>query len=145
VHAGRALSTLASVIEAAGGLVWRTTPASSIEILVIHRPARDDWSLPKGKREGRETAVRCALREVHEETGLRCDVGPELPTARYRDRKGRAKQVRYWAMQRRSGSFRRNREVDEVRWVPIDQVDGLLAGHELAAIAGFMELRSSVA
>ena len=139
------MSNFAGVIEAAGGVVWRTTPGSGLEVLLIHRPEHDDWSLPKGKRERGETALRCAHREVQEETGLRCTVDVELPTARYRDRKGRAKQVRFWSMQRRSGSFRPNREVDQVRWVSIDRLDGILADHELVVVAGFRRLRVAVA
>ncbi len=48
-------------------------------------------------------------------------------------------------MQRRAGSFRRNREVDEVRWLPIEAAADLLADHELAVVEGFLQLRSSVA
>ncbi len=91
------------MIEAAGGLVWRTGAGGAVEVLLVHRPDRDDWSLPKGKCRPREAALRCAVREVLEETGLRCRTGAELPTARYLDRKGRSKQVRFWEMQRRSG------------------------------------------
>lgn len=124
--------------------MWRAT-AQGVEVLLIHRPERDDWSLPKGKRRRRETSLRCALREVHEETGLRCTVGPELPAARYKDRKGRSKNVRFWSMQRGSGTFHPNREVDEVRWVPIEELDGWLAAHELAVVAGFRRLHHAVA
>jgi 8-oxo-dGTP diphosphatase len=116
-----------------------------MEVLLIHRPQHDDWSLPKGKRRRGESPLRCALREVHEETGLRCTVGPELPTARYRDRKGRSKEVRFWAMQRASGTFRPNREVDAVRWVSIERLPEWLGEHELDVLAGFLRLRESVA
>src|SRR5687767_391557 len=105
------------MIEAAGGVVWRQTE-DGVQVLLVHRPRYHDWSLPKGKLESKESAAEGALREVREETGLRCELGVELVTTRYRDRKGRRKRVRYWAMQQRSGSFRPNREVDAVRWVP---------------------------
>jgi 8-oxo-dGTP pyrophosphatase MutT (NUDIX family) len=132
------------VIEAAGGLVWRSADGPSVEVLLVHRPSHGDWSLPKGKRRRRETALRCALREVREETGLRCTAGSELPAARYVDRKARDKQVRFWAMQRETGTFRPNREVDEVRWVPIEQLGEWLAAHEVAVVAGFEQLRAVV-
>ena len=48
-------------------------------MLLVHRPKYDDWTLPKGKREPGETDEECALREVEEETGLRCTLGHELP------------------------------------------------------------------
>ncbi len=117
--------------------MWRTTRKRQLEILAIHRPRYRDWSLPKGKLHRRESALDCALREVREETGLRCAVGDELPEALYEDRKGRAKHVRYWAMQELAGEFHRNREVDKLRWVRIDRAaDVLTYGHDLVVVAG---------
>ena len=115
------------------------------ELCVVHRPKYDDWSLPKGKLDRGESFEQAAVREVLEETGLRCTVGPELPTARYRDRKGRSKEVRFWAMQRGSGTFRPNREVDTVQWVAVEQLPEWLSEHELGVVAGFLRLRESVA
>ena len=73
---------------AAGGLVVRDR-GDGPELAVVHRPRYDDWSLPKGKLEPRGGWEQAALREVEEETGLRCELGRELEPARYRDRKGR--------------------------------------------------------
>ncbi len=115
------------MIEAAGGVVWRRTSSHKVKVLLVHRPRYDDWSLPKGKLDAGESARDAALREVEEETGLRCRVGEELSELRYKDRKGRAKRVRYWAMQAVDGSFEPNDEVDEVRWVPLDDVAGVLS------------------
>jgi 8-oxo-dGTP diphosphatase len=54
-----------------------------LEILLVHRPRYDDWTLPKGKAAAGESDEQCALREVEEETGLRCTLGRELaPTVR---------------------------------------------------------------
>src|SRR5207248_7107256 len=63
-----------SVIRAAGGVVVRRSRSGETEIAVIHRPAYDDWTLPKGKIEPDESPEDCALREVREETGLRCEL-----------------------------------------------------------------------
>ena len=67
---------MSSKVRAAGGVVWRRVPAG-IEVVLVHRPAYDDWALPKGKVEQRETDEEAALREVREETGLSCRLGPE--------------------------------------------------------------------
>jgi 8-oxo-dGTP diphosphatase len=113
------------LVRAAGGVITRPA-AGGIEVLVVHRPRYDDWSLPKGKAEPGEADEETAVREVEEETGLRCTLGDELPPVRYRDRKGRAKQVRYWYMtvvpdpDRPPGEaapFEPNDEVDECRWI----------------------------
>jgi 8-oxo-dGTP pyrophosphatase MutT (NUDIX family) len=123
------------VIEAAGGAIWRRTSTGGVEILLVHRPRYDDWTLPKGKLEAGETAAAAALREVFEETGLRCSPGLELPSVRYVDHDGRPKQVRYWAMQVVDGAFEPNDEVDEVRWLGIDEaVDELTYRHDRAVL-----------
>ena len=123
-QAGRAKGS--GKIRAAGGLVWRHGSAGEVEIAVVHRPAYDDWSFPKGKVMAGEEDLAAALREVEEETGLRAEPGAELATSRYVDRRGRDKTVRYWAMRPVSGRFRPNREVDELRWLPASEAIELL-------------------
>jgi len=103
-------------VHAAGGVVVREGKKGQ-KVALIHRPRYDDWSLPKGKLEEGESFEEGALREVEEETGLACELGRELSPARYRDRKGRRKVVRYWEMRALSGKFAVNDEVDELRWV----------------------------
>ena len=103
-------------VLAAGGIVWRRTDGD-VEVLVVHRPKYDDWSFPKGKLDPGETEAEAARREVEEETGLRCRLGPELGVTAYVDGKGRQKQVRYWAMTVEGGAFAPNPEVDRVRWL----------------------------
>jgi 8-oxo-dGTP diphosphatase len=115
-------STDVPVVRAAGGVVWRQGP-SGPEVLVVHRPRYDDWSLPKGKAEEGEDDLTTAHREVAEETGLNCEVGAELARIRYTDHNGRPKVVRYWAMTATNGTdtFVPNREVDKVAWLPVDE------------------------
>jgi 8-oxo-dGTP pyrophosphatase MutT (NUDIX family) len=114
------------VVQAAGGVVARRDADRGIEVLLIHRPRRDDWTFPKGKLEPGEGWKRCALREVEEETGLRCNVGDELPSTTYFDRKGRLKVVRYWIMRAPHGEATPRNEVDAVRWVSITQAARIL-------------------
>jgi 8-oxo-dGTP diphosphatase len=106
--------------------VWRRSPAGAVEILLVHRPRYDDWTVPKGKLESGEAHPAAALREVAEETGLRCALGPELVSTTYRDRRDRPKEVRYWAMTPLDGDFVPTEEVDEVRWLPVDAARSLL-------------------
>ncbi len=121
------LATETEVVQAAGGVIWRRSPAGELEVLLVHRPRYDDWTVPKGKLEPREGHAEAALREVEEETGLRCTLGPELVSTSYRDRKGRPKQVRYWAMTPAGGIFTPSEEVDEVRWAGVDAASSLLS------------------
>ena len=104
-------------VRAAGGVPVRNG-ATGVEVLVVHRPRYDDWTFPKGKRERGETDEECALREVLEETGLRCVLEDELPPTTYVDRDGRPKLVRYWRVRVVEGSVVPNDEADEARWLP---------------------------
>jgi 8-oxo-dGTP diphosphatase len=100
-----------TVVRAAGGLILRGG-----KVLLVHRPKYDDWSFPKGKCHDGESDQACALREVEEETGLRCELLDELGGTSYRDGKGRPKTVRYWRMRALDGEFVPHGEVDEIRW-----------------------------
>jgi 8-oxo-dGTP diphosphatase len=122
-------------VRAAGGVVVRATAARGIELAVVHRPRYDDWSFPKGKLHRGEGWEDGALREVTEETGLRCELGPELEPARYRDRKGRAKLVRFWQMRALGGEFVPSDEVDELRWLSPREAAALLSYDHDRALA----------
>ena len=138
------------VVRAAGGIVRRPLAGRSrirqtlrprYEIALVHRPRYDDWSLPKGKPDGDERDEDTALREVEEETGLRCALGAPVGETRYEDSRGRDKVVRYWLMEApeaaRTAPFVPNREVDEVRWLEPDEAVTLLTyPHDRALLEG---------
>jgi 8-oxo-dGTP pyrophosphatase MutT (NUDIX family) len=118
----------AAEVKASGGVVWRRAADGGLELVVVHRPRYDDWSLPKGKLDAGESWEDAALREVEEEIGLRCWLGDELPPVGYRDNKGRAKVVRYWLMEPEDGApFTPNDEVDEMRWLGVEAAADLLS------------------
>lgn len=102
-------------VWAAGGIVCDQQE----RVLLAHRPKYDDWTLPKGKLDPGETLSQCALREVHEETGFRCVLGQPAAASRYRDHKGRSKEVRYWHMTVLDGAFVANDEVDQIAWMSL--------------------------
>ena len=121
------------VVRAAGGIVLRRAPKGDWEVLIVHRPRYDDWSLPKGKADPGERDEETALREVEEETGLRCTLGVPAGRTRYRDSKGRDKVVHYWLMEPESeaaaanGAFVPNDEVDAVHWCSVAEATARLS------------------
>lgn len=117
---------LNGIVRAAGGVISRKNGAGRLEVLLVHRDEQRDWSFPKGKREPGETDEQCALREVEEETGLRCTLAGELPSVSYHDKRGRVKVVRYWAMAAIAGDAAPHNEVDAVRWLDVDAAASLL-------------------
>lgn len=108
---------LRGTVRAAGGVPWRRRDDGEIEVLLVHRPQYRDWTFPKGKVEEGETDEQAALREVEEETGLRCELGGELARTIYTDLKLRVKTVRYWEMKPPDGDGSARHEVDEIAWL----------------------------
>ncbi len=127
-------------VRAAGGLITRPGAAGDLEVLVVHRSRYGDWSFPKGKLDKGETFEDAALREVAEETGLVCRLVTELAAIRYRDAAHRPKIVRYWHMVPVEGDiddYVYNKEIDDLRWVPIEQAPALLSyRHDREVLAG---------
>jgi 8-oxo-dGTP diphosphatase len=111
-----------SIVRAAGGVVVRDG-----DVVLVHRPKYDDWTFPKGKADADETDEACALREVHEETGLHCELDAELPSTEYVDSRGRPKRVRWWRMHAvADDGFAPNDEVDELLWAAAEDASTLL-------------------
>jgi 8-oxo-dGTP diphosphatase len=124
---------MSAEVRAAGGVVLDPDG----RVALVHRPRYDDWTLPKGKLDRGESFEDAALREVEEETGLRCRLVRELPSSEYVDPKGRSKLVRYWLMEvEHDPGFVTNKEVDELRWVPVEEAPALLSYPRDAEILG---------
>jgi 8-oxo-(d)GTP phosphatase len=128
-------------IEAAGGVLWRTTSTRlGVEIALVHRPGHGDWSLPKGKLQPGEHPILGALREVAEETGDAAVVGPHLGASRY-SKAGVPKRVRYWAMESAGGTFEAGAEVDDLVWLPPDAARVLARDRDRVVIDRFRRQR----
>jgi 8-oxo-dGTP diphosphatase len=114
-------------IHAAGAVLWRPGP-SGTEILLVHRPRYDDWSLPKGKQEPGEHIAVTAVREVEEEASVRPVLGPHLRDVTYHAQ-GHPKRVDYWVA--RADAAKADHEVDAVTWLPVDlALDRLTYPHD---------------
>jgi 8-oxo-(d)GTP phosphatase len=137
------VSTLADsppLVRAGGCAVWRRTDDGVLETAMVHRPKYDDWSLPKGKPEGDEHLLQTAHREVAEETGLQVVVGRRSVRTQYDvhlpDGRPAPKVVDYWTGQWAGGDFLANAEVDELRWLPLDDAAALCShDHDRAVLA----------
>src|SRR5271157_2597534 len=127
---GGSVPQMTDATLAAGAAIWRPaadTPqgspgAGDAEVLLVHRPRYDDWSLPKGKSEPGEHILLTATREVAEETGLRVVLGRPLGPSLYQV-SGRPKHVSYWVA-RCAGSlgFTAGHEVDDLAWLDLPRV-----------------------
>ena len=128
-------------VLAAGAVVWRRRQ----EVLLVHRPAYDDWSFPKGKLDPGESLPAAAVREVGEETGLAIRLGPPLGRQRYLNG-DRMKSVHYWVgwavgSDDVSG-YLVNSEIDDVRWLPWkDALDRLTYDYDRETLEASRRLR----
>lgn len=137
----------------AAGVVALRGVGKRTEALVIHRPDRNDWSLPKGKVDAGERLAAAAVRETMEETGLHVTLGVPLQTVRYRVTDPRSaspisakKSVHYWRANVLDhaiaagdadvpADWAPNHEVGEMRWVRVSKLPGLLTyPHDLDVV-----------
>jgi 8-oxo-(d)GTP phosphatase len=135
----KTLVETAALVRAAGCAVWRHRDDGVLETAMVHRPKYDDWSLPKGKPEGDEHLLQTAHREVSEETGLQVVVGRRSVRTKYdvhlSDGRPAPKEVDYWTGQWAGGDFRANSEVDQLRWLPLDDASALCShDHDRAVL-----------
>jgi 8-oxo-dGTP diphosphatase len=126
--------------------VLRSREGGGVELCLVHRPKYDDWTLPKGKLDRGESFEQAAVREVLEETGLRCRLRQELQDVHYTDGKGRPKVVRYWLMDIADDQgFVPNDEVDEVRWLELPAAASLCTyDHDRELVASLVQGHSTL-
>ena len=112
---------MSAAVLAAGAVLWRKNSIAQVEVLLVHRPRYDDWSLPKGKVEPNEELITCAYREVIEETGFDVHFGPFLMDIEYFVAEG-LKRVSYWSarVSDPDKQFHPNSEVDQVGWFTLE-------------------------
>lgn len=133
-----AVVDVTDTVRAAGGVVTRRG-ADGLEVVVVHRLSYGDWTFPKGKLHEGENEEDAALREVEEETSLRCRLGRELGSTRYHDSQGRSKTVRYWQMTVAEGELEPANEIDAARWSPLEEARELLTYERDVTILDLLE------
>jgi 8-oxo-dGTP diphosphatase len=118
----------------AGGVVFRRRD-SRVEVALISVGGESRWQLPKGLVDAGETPEAAAVREAREETGLATELVAPVDKIEYwyyaTNRGGRVrfhKFVHFYLLRYLSGDVRdHDAEVNEARWVEIDEARALLA------------------
>lgn len=115
----------------AGGLVVDKSGERGLLIGRIDKRGRMLWSLPKGHIEEGETPEQAALREVHEETGIKSSITRSLGVIDFwfmAEGKRIHKTVHHFLFSETSGRLEAQiSEVDEVKWFPLDDIAKTLA------------------
>jgi 8-oxo-dGTP pyrophosphatase MutT (NUDIX family) len=118
----------------AGGVAFRRNNGQ-IEVVLISVDEPPRWQLPKGLVGKDEKLEAAAVREVHEEGGIDCELLSLIETIEYwyysRHKGGRMrfhKFVHFFLLRYHSGDpANHDQEVNEARWVAIDQAADMLA------------------
>jgi len=118
----------------AGGVVFRGEKGS-VEVVIVSVGGQNRWQLPKGLVEAGENPEIAAVREAREEGGVSSEVVQLIETIEYwyagLDNGIRVrfhKRVHFYLLRYISGDTKEHDwEVNEARWVPIDDATGQLA------------------
>ncbi len=119
----------------AGGVAFRRV-GEAIEVVIIRPRGTQRWQLPKGLVDLGETPDVTARREVREEAGVDGEVIAPIEDVQYwyvgTDRDGLRvrfhKSVHFYLISFRGGDVSdHDHEVDEARWVPVDEAVMVLA------------------
>lgn len=133
-------------IYAAGILCWREK-GNEVEVLVVHREKYDDWGFPKGKQDPGELLPQTAVREVHEEAGIKVKLGRKLSVINYQVG-SEQKEVHYWASKVKAKTakkqkFSPNEEIAKVEWIGANKALALLSyDHDRQLLLTALELHS---
>lgn len=118
----------------AGGVVYRRG-GGGIEVVLVAVGANNRWQLPKGLVDNGERPEVTAVRESREEGGVTAEVVQHIETVEYwfvgLDGGARVrfhKKVHFYLMRYISGDTGdHDWEVNEARWMPIDEATAQLA------------------
>jgi 8-oxo-dGTP pyrophosphatase MutT (NUDIX family) len=119
----------------AGGVVFRRDDDGRIDVVIVAVGGNNRWQLPKGLVEKDEKPETAAVREAREEGGTDSEVVEHIETVEYwyagLDKGERVrfhKRVHFYLLRYLSGDTgNHDWEVNEARWVPIDDAGSQLA------------------
>jgi 8-oxo-dGTP diphosphatase len=111
----------------AGGVVFRGEK-DRLEVVIVSVGGKNRWQLPKGLVDAGEKPEITAVREAREEAGVDSEVVQHLETIEYwfagldgGERVRFHKHVHFYLLRYLAGDTREHDwEVNEARWVPID-------------------------
>jgi 8-oxo-dGTP pyrophosphatase MutT (NUDIX family) len=118
----------------AGGVPYRRREGR-VEVAIVSVGPQGRWQLPKGIVDPGEAPDATAVREVREETGLDTELVAPIDTVEYwyqgtsrGERIRYHKYVHFFLLAYRSGDVSdHDQEVNEARWVALDDAERMLA------------------
>jgi 8-oxo-dGTP pyrophosphatase MutT (NUDIX family) len=125
------------LILAGGGIVIREHE-NKLRVLIVHRNRYNDYSLPKGKVQQKESFEEAAIREVFEETGFKVIIaGVAGVHSRWVDTK--MKITVFFTMElsdhkQYAINSNNDNEVKEILWLSIEELEKYISYPEQTAL-----------
>ena len=118
----------------AGGIVFRKENGRT-DVAIVSVGAQHRWQLPKGLVDSGESPEAAAVRDAREEAGVESEIVSHIETVEYwyagLDKGERVrfhKRVHFYLMRYKGGDTSdHDWEVNEARWVPIEEAETQLA------------------
>ncbi|ROP66857.1 putative NUDIX family NTP pyrophosphohydrolase [Curtobacterium sp. PhB115] len=164
IRASRLVPRSVDDVVVSAGLLLHRTASTGPEVFVAHmggpfwRSRPRAWTIPKGLVEGAEEPLATAVREFAEEIGVPAPVTASDAVDLGEFRQASGKRVRVFTasaptfavdevrsntvqleLPRGSGRFVEVPEVDDARWVTVDEARGLLVAGQVAALDALLE------
>lgn len=119
-----------------------------LRILLVQRgiePFKGQWAFPGGFLKMDESAEEGALRELHEETGLKAAYIKQFHTfsAPHRDPRERVITIAYYALVRME-EVKGGDDAADARWFALDEVPSLAFDHDLILRTALKEVRKQI-
>ena len=119
-----------------------------LKVLLVRRgkdPYKGKWALPGGFLRNNETAREGAMRELHEETGLKASVLGELGVFSNVDRDPRERVITIaWYALVKPADVIGGDDADEAAWFPVNKLPQLAFDHNIIFGEAMMRLRRDI-
>jgi len=136
-----------TIIIKSGGIIYKKINKKNHLLLIgvaeelENEEIKINWQFPKGKLEEKEELAECALREVFEETSVKCEIDEFLDKFEFMGKK-KSQLIYYYMMKPISeGLFTPDKKIQKIKWVPIDKIEinRFITGEFLAKIKKFLD------
>ena len=136
-----------------GGVVYFIDSETKITkfLLLKHKGRNKNWDLPKGHLKKKESFEECAIREVHEETGIKKEKlllitkleHKNIYTKRRKILRKKTKIIHLFLFQALTDKIKLSKEHTDYKWVKFEKLEKKLTNPEIS-LQAFIEANDRI-